>query len=145
MGNANITTALIIILCVDAILFLGQTAITKINPGSAPQFLNFQGSLISRADVGNYTIDQSINGTKLPAGEGSISPTTGNIFVDGFTALKNWFLESSGIGYLFAILGGPVTYLSYLNAPQEFIFSVGAIWYLMTLFLIVAFFVGRTS
>lgn len=145
MANTNLTTVLLIVLSVDLILFLGQVSIHNINP-EAPTYLNYPGSFLGRFDIGNYTLDQDImEGNKLPSLEQSVSVTTGNIFTDSITSIKNWLLDTSGLGYVLGVLGGPITYLGYLGAPKEFIFAIGALWYGITLFLIIGFIFGRNT
>lgn len=144
MGNSNLTTALIIILCIDAVLFLGQLAIADINP-DGPSFLNYEDSFISGFDAGNYTLDQENIANKLPTGEASVSAETGNIFTDLFSSARSWFLDTTGLGYVLNILGGPVTYLGYLGTPPGFTYAVAFIWYGLTLFLIVGFIFGRNT
>lgn len=144
MGNSNLTTALIIILCIDVVLFLGQLAINDINP-EGPQFLNYEDSFISDFDAGNYTLEQENIAGRLPTGESSVSPVTGNVFTDIFTSTKSWFLSATGLGYVLKILGGPVTYLYYIGAPAGFVFSIAVMWFALTLFLIVGFIFGRNT
>lgn len=143
MANGlSIGGALLLMLCIDGVMFLGQVAIHNINPDSTLTFM--QGSALDSYNAGNYTLNQNDPGSLLPSGQPSISPGDSNLFVDTFTALWNWFASVPGLNIIFAILGGPTIFLSAI-APIEFVFVVGAVWYGVTLFLLVAFVVGRGS
>lgn len=144
---SNLTNALIIVLCINLMLFFGQIAVTAINP-EGPQFFNCEGSLIGSVEQGGctgstYILDDTDPANRLPSGETSVSPETGNIFTDAFTAAKTWMLDSLGLSYVVNILSAPMNILEAIGLPQAFAFGVGAMWYLMTLFLLVAFLIGR--
>ena len=141
MASNDIVKVLIIILAIDVLFFLGQFAILEINP-SGPQFIN--SSFISDADVsgGSYVLNDDPS-LSLPETEGSISPTTGNVFTDALSTTKTWLLDSTGLGYFLKLVGGPVPYLASAGLPQAFIFAIGAIWYLVSLFLLILVILGR--
>lgn len=139
----SLETALVFVLSLNVLLFLGQIAILEINP-AASDFYNEEGTLLSGFDSGNYTLDDSDPAGRLPSGEASVSPTTGNIFTDTFTSIKSWLIDSTGLGYVFAVLGAPYHLLQFMGLPQAFIYAVGTMWYAFTLLLIVAFIWGRT-
>lgn len=137
----EIVFLLLLVLSVDGFLFMGQTAVNDINPGSA-QFYDYDGSLVKDNDVGNYTINEDISG-KLPTGTASVSPDTGNFFTDIFATAKNWLLETTGLGYILAIVNALPNFLKALALPSIFVFVVGSIWHTFTLFLIVLLLLGR--
>ena len=133
--------ALAIVLSINVFLFLGQMAVNDINPGQAPQFFNADEQLIGDFDAGNYTLNENIT-DKLPGGEGSVSPTTGNVFTDLFSTMKNWFLESTGLNYLVAIINAVPNFLKIIGLPKEFVFAIGFFWHAITLFLVINFIKG---
>lgn len=146
---SNLTSALILVLAVNVVMFLGQAAILEINPEGS-RFYNCEGSILATLDQGNctagtYVLDDTDPAGRLPSGESSVSPETGNVFTDAFTAAKSWFLDSLGLSYLVAILAAPVSFLSAIGLPSAFSFAVGVLWYGVTLFLIVAFILGRDA
>lgn len=142
MTNMSIGAALLLILAIDGMLYLGQVAVHNINPDATLSFIS--GSSLSDYKSGNTTIDQSNTLSKLPSGKPSLSPGDGNLFIDTFTALWNWFGDIPGLSTIFKVLGGPTAYVTVL-APEapEFVFVVGAIWYGTTFFLFVAFLLNR--
>jgi hypothetical protein len=135
-------------LCINAMLFIGQAAVLDTNP-TGTQFYDCQGSILAQYDANNctgtsYSISAANPAGQLPSGESSVSVTTGNVFTDTFTALKNWAINSvPGLNYLVNILNAPVTFLVALGLPSAFSFAVAAIWYGITLFLIIAWFFGK--
>lgn len=140
-NSLSIGGALLIVLAIDAVLFMGQEAIHSINPDSQLKFL--VSPAIGAYNAGNYTLNQAAPVNNLPSGNPSIGPGDGNLFVDTFTAVWNWISSIPGLNVLFAVLGGPTAYLQELQLPLEFIFAVGAVWYGTTFFLFVAFITGR--
>ena len=141
MGNN--TTALVIMLSINVMLFLGQAAALSMNSDGVV-FYNNDGTLISDFDNGNYTIPNNPDDL-LPSGESSVNPETGNIFTDTFSASRSWILETTGLGYLVNLLGAPAQFLYAIGVPAAFAWAVGALWYGVTLFVIVAFILGRDT
>lgn len=143
---ANVTMALMLVLAVNVFLYLGQAAILEINP-DAPLFFNREGTVLQEFDknngVGDPILDTESTTDQLPSTEGSVSPTTGNFFTDMFSSIKNWFAKKTGISYLLAIVSAPYNILKTMHLPNSFVFAIGTLWYVLTLFLIVAFFWGR--
>lgn len=145
--NSTITTALMVVLSINVILFLGQIAVLEVSD-EAGIFYNATGSPLCQLEGSNcassvYVVNEVNPAGVLPSGESSISPDTGNIFTDAFTGLKTWFINSLGLGYVVAILSAPSTFLKALGVPNALSFSFGALWYGITLFLLVAFLLGR--
>lgn len=142
-----ITYAFTVVMAINVMLFLGQIAVLETNT-EAPIFHDCQGSLLGsfetgNCSAGNYILDDSDPTSRLASGETSISPETGNIFTDAFTALKSWFLESTGLSYLVQILSAPYNFLKALMLPEAFVFAVGTLWYGVTLLLIILVLIGR--
>lgn len=142
----KVSTALAVVLAVNVMLFLGQLGVSAIaqdelnNTGSI--FYTYDGSLMSDFDTGsNYTLNQDI-ASKLPDNEGSISPETGSFFTDMFSTMKNWFLETTGFKYVFAIVNAVPNFLKIIIPIQEVSFALGFFWHVLTLFLVVSFIRG---
>lgn len=141
MGNNSV--ALVIVLSINVMMFLGQAAAISMNP-SGTVFYNNEGSLLSDFDRGNYTVPNDPNDL-IPTGEASVNPETGNIFTDTFSATRSWILETTGLGYLVNLLGAPAQFLYSIGLPAAFAWAVGAMWYAFTLFVIVSFILGRDT
>lgn len=142
-----ITYAFTVVMAINVMLFLGQIAAIEVN-ADAPRFHDCQGSILGSFESGNcsagtYILDDSNPTERLASGETSVSPETGNIFTDAFTALKNWFLNVTGLSYIVQILSAPYNFLKALMLPQAFVFAVGTLWYGVTLFLIILVLIGR--
>ena len=141
---SNLSMSLLIVLSINVFLMFGQVAIASINP--AQESINLDGTLLTRFQTNEtYVLQSDDPAGAMPDSESNISPDTGNIFTDGFTAIKNWLLDTLGLGYLFSLLGAPYRFLVAIHMPQAFSFGVGALWYGYTLFLIVSFLIGRDS
>jgi hypothetical protein len=138
----KLAIALLVVLAIDVMFFMGQTAITDINP-TGIEFYNYEnGSVIGSFDKGGYVLENDVK-AKLPDSEGSVNPETGNIFTDTFNSIKDWFVDTTGIGYVIDIVNAVPNFLKSLGFPVAFSFALGALWHAMTLFLIVAFMWGR--
>lgn len=139
----NITTGLVIVLAINVMLFLGQASMISMNP-SGTVFYDSSGSLLSDFNNGNYTIPNNPD-ELIPDAESSVNPETGNIFTDTFSASRSWILETTGLGYLINLLGAPAQFLYSIGLPSAFSWAIGALWYALTLFFIVAFILGRDT
>lgn len=133
--------ALAIILAIDLMFFLGQTAILNINPDSPTSFFTRQDSLILSYDSGNYTLNEDV-ASELPSSVNTVSTSDGNIFTDTWNAVKNWFLESTGIKFLLDIVNALPNFIKACGAPIEVSFAIGAFWHGMTLFLLISYLKG---
>jgi len=142
MAKIFFVSALLMVLSIDVFLFLGQTAITNINP-EATKFFNFSGTLISSADAGGYVVNVSDPHNTLPSQNIITAGDNSNLFTDIFSVIRGFFLDTLGLKYVFGVLGGPVVYIKYLNLPVEFTYAVGALWYLLTLYLLLMVISGR--
>lgn len=146
---SNLTNALAVVIGINVIMFLAQAAILELEPEGS-SFYNCEGSIIASFDKNNctsatYVLDDSNPKDLLPTGAKSVDPDTGNIFTDAFTGIKTWLLDSLGLSYLANILSAPTNMLKAMGLPDAFSFAVGALWYGVTLFLIVAFLFGRDA
>jgi hypothetical protein len=140
----NLTTALVIVMSINVILFLGQIAALEVNP-EGNQFFNYSGSMLSRYDSGDYVLNDTDVNTQLPGLVSGVDPEQGNFWTDPIGTLKSWLLESTGISYLWGIVTAPANFLKALGLPAAFSFSLGALWYALTLFLIVSWIMGRDT
>lgn len=144
---ASLGTTLAIVLGVNIMLWLGQVAVLDLNP-AGPVFYNCKDSMIGSFETNNcngpqYTLNDKNTVSDVPTEAAPITTSTGNIFTDTFSAIRNWFSQSTGIKYIYNILAAPANFLKAVGVPEEFIFALGAFWYGFTLFIIAAFFFGR--
>lgn len=136
MANLKVVGALIVVLAIDLMLFFGQTAsseIAKADPSyDGNTFLN-----TSSTWTNSLGTNQSM---ELPD-QSAIEGGDRVVFTDMISVSKSWI---SSVGeYFTRIVGGPVNYLKALNLPYAFTFGIGAFWYGLTFFLIVAWILGK--
>lgn len=144
----NITGALVVVMAINVMLFLGQASISGISDEANQTLFNCQGSILGGFDSnncnGSYVLDTTnINGT-LPQKVTSATDE-GNIFTDIFGSIKTWFLDTTGLSYAIDIISAPNKFLTAIGLPGAFSFALAAMWYGITIFLLVAFFWGRNA
>jgi len=141
---------LIIILTIDVVLFLGQVGVNNVASEfgtSSSDFFNYDKSFIHKFDESNYTVITNSSGI-IPKTEDSISTETGNVFTDSARSIKSWLGKASGSvvsgwDYFTSFLGGPMKYLNNIGAPIEVSFALGALWYGLTLLLLILLIFNR--
>lgn len=144
---AELGNVLLVVLCVNGLLFLGQIAALELNP-DGPQFYNCEDGLIGQFEIqgcttGTYVLNVADPASKLPNQGSQVEINNGNVFTDTFSAAVNWFTRSTGLNYLYSILASPANFLIALHVPDVFAFALGAMWYGFTLLTIIAFILGR--
>lgn len=151
-GAIGVMMALLVVLSIDGFLFMGQMAVTDtsiaigIAVPNRTKFINFDDSILYEYDRGNYTLSTNTSTDELIGTDSSVNTETGDIFTDTFAKVKSWFTSAGqGIAVFFQILAGPYRYLVMAGTPGWFSFTVGAIWYILTLALVVAFIAGRNT
>lgn len=147
MANSTLTGLLIIVLMVDALGFMGQQAMAETGLTNGSTIIGDAG-ILERVNGGNYTVNNTDPSNYLPGTTPGIS-TTGNIISDTYNDLRNWFTKTStaignGWDILISLLAGPYPYIASMGLPQSFSFVIGALWFILTITLIVAFIAGRT-
>ena len=144
MANSTLLTMVILILCIDAVGFLGQVSMDKMDLGGGIQ-TGADGGILKTYNSGNYTINNSDPGSYLTGNNPSVG-TSGNIIADTYNDLINWFKSTANAGWtlIMSLFGGPYPYLVRMGLPNEFTFAVGAIWLILSIILAVAFIAGRT-
>ena len=143
----KVILALGFILAINMLLFFSQTGVDALALESGvptTNFFTYEGSLIASYDEGNgtYILTEDISG-KLPSDESTIEPDSTNIFTDAFRTVKNWFLETTGLGYLVGIVTAFPNFLKTIGLPTAVAFGLGFFWHALTFFLVVAFIKGN--
>lgn len=147
---SNLTNALVVVLCINVMFFLGQASVNGVAAeiGLAnTSFYTGSGGMIEQWDAGGNILSDD-NSTILPqgsTGSGGVSPDEGNSFTDMFSTAYNWIIDKLGIGYIIAILRAPYNFLQAIGLPQAYVFGIGSLWYGLTLFLIVSWLIGRDA
>jgi hypothetical protein len=136
-------TMLVFVLVIDAVLFLGGTAIADISGGSN-SFYGYNGTLIQEADsgVGDYQVSQ-VTEDEIPGSTNSVDPDTGGFFTDIFRSVRNWILSTTGVAYVLGFINAFPNFLAALGLPVVVTFTLGAIWHILGLFALASFIWGR--
>lgn len=142
MANIKLVGAILIVLAIDMFIFFGQTATAQIAAADPSYDGNtfFHGNTTWIGAAGSNNVVDT-NKTGLPvqnpvaADDGSVS------FTDSISVSKSWLITSGE--YFVRVTGGPVNYLKALNLPPIFAYGIGAFWYTLSIFLVVAFIMGR--
>lgn len=144
----NLTTALVFVLALNVIMFLAQATMLDVNP-NANDFWTDSDQMLETFDANDGTgepvLDTENTYDNLPTATGQVSPATGNWYTDIFTSIKSWIGRTTGTSYLLQIVSAPYNLLKAMQLPNAFSFAIGTLWYGVTLFLIVAFILGRDS
>jgi len=142
MANIKIVGALIIVLAIDLFLFFGQTASMEIANADpfydGDTFLHGNSTWMSSFGSGNVVDTTGLNlpeQNSITAGDESLT------YTDQISVTTSW-IKTAG-QYLHRIIGAPVYYVQVLKLPPAFSFGVGAFWYGLSFFLVVAFILGR--
>jgi len=142
MANIKVIGALIVVLAIDLFLFFGQTATAEIaNADSSYNgntFMQGNTTWMSSFGSGNVVNTDSLDlpeQNSITAGDESIT------YTDQISVTTSWI--STAGQYFTRIVGGPVNYVKTLNLPFAFEFGIGAFWYGLSFFLVVAFILGR--
>ena len=144
MSKIYFVTALMLMLCIDTFLFLGQQAVLDINPDGAPTFHSYDTTSIKNYDTGNNTLVVKGASTSDIPSQGLVDAGDSDIFTDTINFVKKLFTGAATyVGYFYDVISGPVNYIKFMNLPAAFTFAVGAIWYGITLYLIVMVIAGR--
>ena len=142
----NLTNALIFVMCINMVLFLGQASSLEMGQ-SDNSFYDCSNSLMNNLSTGcknaNLTLSDTVaQNTLTNTGTSVFGVDTGNPVIDLFTTIKNFLLDTIGLGYLFEILKAPYNFLKLMGLPEILRFAIGTMWYGITFFLIVAWLKG---
>jgi len=143
----NMGSALLVVLCIDLLLVFGQSAIHDINPEGNISYITNDKDILKAyySDVSNSSLNTTLS-DKFIGGAAEVTSDS-NVFTDTFIAVRNWILAPvAGLKFLVQTLAGPYSYLANpaLGLPEWFSLGIGALWFIMTLFLLVAWAAGRS-
>jgi hypothetical protein len=139
----EIAVAIMIIL--DVILFLTQTAVINVaaeEKVAYPVFYTYKDSVLYSYDEGNYTLTNDIS-KDLPSAQGAVLPDSGSFFSDLFSSMKNWFLDFPGVKYVVSAITAVPNTLKMMGLPAEVSFALGAIWHVITFVLLIMWLFNR--
>lgn len=144
---------LVLLLCINFMFFVGNIGLKEVSGmagiDNTITLIHCKGTVFESADVAKcenetYTvIDVENASNKLPSGSSIVSPTSGEAYTDVWSSIKNWFADKTGYNYFTAFVGALPNFLNSVGVDSNLVFAIGAIWYLIGLFLIIAFIAGR--
>lgn len=142
-------TALAVVLSINALMVLAQISVIAMNPAAA-QFYNCQGDLLGLMDANDcqaatYAMNDTNPTSFLPSQGGEIQIDSGAAYTDTSASANTWLSGGKGLNYLNTIVSTPKNMLVAIGVPGPFAFVVGTLWYLLTVFLIVGFVLGRNA
>ena len=143
------TKMLLIILCVDAFLFLGQLAVTNINP-TGHTLDAFDSRIINKfQQTGTPYELQNVNASNInnlfPNAQSTPTGTDSG-FADIWNTIKDWIFNDTPLGIVLQIVGAPYFFLKAILPDAEYIsvvYIIGALWYAFSLFAIISWALGR--
>ena len=143
MGNLTIAVTFVCLL--NLLMFMAQAATMDLNEDS-PIFYNCTGT-VTQTYISGDCQQISMPNTDSLAGELPISTqdvqgNTGIYFIDALNSLKEWI--NNKLDYFGAIVSAPYSMLKAIpGLPDAFVGILGTLWYMLTIFLIAAFILGR--
>lgn len=139
-------SALLVVICIDLMLFFGQQAIVDINP-DAPQFWGEQGDILLNDDInkGNYTMETDMSALDPLEQDEDVEQGDTTIWDDLniFLLMKNWIKSTKGYQYAASMIAAPYYFLVAVHAPQAVCYALGAAWSILTIVLIILLIAGR--
>lgn len=153
MANTdNLTSYVIISLSLGLVFILAQISMQNLNPGGSAVFINNNGNplcdvLSNGCGTYNNTLTNPLE--DLPSSSASVSPTTGNIWTDSFTAVKEWVITPGQ--WILKTLSFPYTALvaagKGMGVPPSINITIAVLfstlWYGIGIFFIVNWLTGR--
>lgn len=143
---SNFTTAWMVVMSLNLLMWLTQTAMVNINPDTSTVFIDGGGGLLGPTQGGGYVVNDTDPYGNFPSGSQTIDPDTGNIFTDIFSSIIDWLSKNLGFDYVKSIFFAPYNLLKAMmpsETLQPFVFAIGTIWHLTTLLLTVLMIWGR--
>lgn len=141
----NLTGIALIVLALNVLLVLGAYTIDDLSDGSQALGYDCQDTLFKgfSGDGGNCSeLNTSTFQENLPSTTPFVDITSGNVFTDTFNAIKGWVLDNTGLGFVLDLLTAPYRMIALIGMPPEVTFILGALWYGLTFFLIIAWIKG---
>jgi hypothetical protein len=142
------TRILILVLVVDAVLFLTQVSFNNVAVwigAPAPDFFSLTNNSLSEASAnGSYVVNTQGLESSFYTITPVVSTESGDWFTDTAKDLKNWLVSNiPGYKYFVAALAAPGVWLAILGAPIEVCFAIGALWVILTIWCFVMLITGR--
>lgn len=129
---SNLSIAILTVLCINLMLFLGQASINAMGGGST----------FYDENTGTCVKNNPTEG--LPNTGESVDPDTGLSYTDDYSTGKNWLQSDKGVCST-SIINAPASFTRYLGTPELFNYAIEVLWYGFTIFLFVSWLLGRDA
>jgi hypothetical protein len=128
---SNLSTAILIVLCINAMMFLGQYAVNEV--GGTTTFYDDAGNCVK--------VDPA---DSLPDTSSAVELDTGNTYTDDYASGKSWLKSDKG-SCTTSIIKAPANFLKNAGLPSAFSNAIMILWYTFTVFLFVSWLLGRDA
>jgi hypothetical protein len=139
----NMLNVLMIVLSLNLIMFFVGFGMADV--GGTNPFIDEENILtqFNNGTAGSYDVPTDVGGT-LPSGVATtISPDTGLSITDIFVSTKTWLVDVTGLGFVLGVLSGPKIILTFMGLPEALAWAITALWYALSLFVVITFIWGR--
>lgn len=149
---SNLTNALIMVLCISAMLLLGGVVASDLTKEDK-KFINCAGTMFNCTN-GTYSLTTSDPLGKLPEVNSNPVNPTGITGEEGiFANIGSWLADVTGISFVYNIISAPSTFMSAIlsgtdiseNNKRAYVDIFATIWYTFCLFLIISWWKGQDS
>lgn len=137
-------SAVILVLSLNLIMFFVGYGLTDL--GAPNDQFAYANNTLTHFNGGNSTsFDVPTDaGNLLPSGQATgVGPDTGFSLTDIFASIGNWFADVTGLAWVLSILSAPKVILTAMGLPVAAAWAITALWYGVTLLMVVAFIWGR--
>ena len=146
---------MLVTLFLNAMMLMGQISMNHINPENPTMILS---DLADNPLCGHDNINCDNGSVSVVVNDGFVGnipqessqdllSQAGQLIANIFSTVRNWIVDTTSAGFKYAkmVLYTPSNYLSALGMPSDMSGVIGAVWYLWTLFIVVAWYKGEWS
>lgn len=141
---------LLVVLFIDAFLFLGQLAVVNMNPNSHTLDA-FDSHLVKQFEKNGTTYelanaDSNSLETMFPGSQEQVGSSNSGAFADIWNTVRSWIFTNTPLGVILQIIGAPYFFLKAILPGVEYqavVFTIGAVWYAFSAFAVIAWALGR--
>lgn len=135
-------TSLVVILCINLMLVLGQFSAVHVNPSFVGSVVDCKNSPLGQ--FGNCTTgtSYSIDTSKtdfIPTSSTSVDTTTGSVFTDLWNTVKGFFLDTLGLKYVVAVVSAPASFMKGIGLDPDFASLIGGMWWILNVVLVISY------
>lgn len=145
---SNLTVGVVFVTFLNILAFMATTAMADLSAGEGVVLYNCSGTILETYSSGNcqevYVPNTATVSSQLPGSVKEVSESTGFFIIDVLSSVRAWVTDK--INYVTAFVTAPYSLISAIpGLPEIFKGLIGLLWYGLTIFLWVAFIVGRDA